>query len=81
MLLSGSWAVCNIPVTFYNLIYKDCWGDVSNCIENKHKFPYEKYFNEEVLVSIMFSKLSLENHKKKVSLLLLLIQLFFTDKN
>ena len=60
LLPSDSWAVCNIPVTFYNLIYKDCWEDIFVSIKNKRKFPFEKYFNEELLVS-MFGNLSLEN--------------------
>jgi hypothetical protein len=60
LLPSGSWAVCNIPVTYYNLIYKDFWEDIFVCTKKKQKFPFEKYFNEEVLVSL-FGKLSLEN--------------------
>lgn len=61
-LPSGSWAVCNIPVTFYHLIYRDCWKDIFLSIEKNSKFPYEKYFKNEVLES-KFGELSL-NQKK-----------------
>ena len=57
-LPSGSWAVCDVPVTFYNLIYKDCWNDIFTCIKDNSQFPYDKYFNSDIIKS-MFGDLSL----------------------
>ena len=63
----GSWATCNIPVTFYNLIYSEFWDVIFECIEKEKNFPYDEYFSEDVLTS-KFSDLKLQKEVEEEEL-------------
>ena len=43
LLPVGSWAVCDIPLTYWLLIYRDCWDDIFISVANNFRFPYDKY--------------------------------------
>lgn len=57
LLPPGSWAVCDIPLTYWLLIYRVLWDEVIKCIENGKSFPYEKI--EEMRVTSLVNELDL----------------------
>lgn len=51
LLPAGAWAICEIPLTYWLLIYRECWEKILDCVENEKKFPFEDFFNNEELIS------------------------------
>lgn len=38
----GSWSICSIPMTYWNLIYDEYWNIIIDCTEKNKKFPFEE---------------------------------------
>lgn len=38
----GAWAVCEIPTTYWTLIYREYWETIINCTKNKSTFPFDQ---------------------------------------
>jgi len=60
-LPAGSWAVCEIPLTYWLLIYRDCWEIIINCVKNDENFPYADFLNNSMINS--FNNLTLSKEK------------------
>jgi hypothetical protein len=52
LLPRGSYAVCDIPLTYWLLIYREFWDIIIDCISNGGSFPYDK-INEIRTVSTL----------------------------
>lgn len=69
LLPRGSYAVCDIPLTYWLLIYREFWDMIIDCISNGRSFPYDK-ISEIRTVSMLegldLNKLSDENEEEVV---------------
>jgi hypothetical protein len=62
LLPPGTWAVCDIPLTYWLLIYREFWEEIIKCIKENKKFPYDKI--SEIRVTSLFGELDLTQEKE-----------------
>jgi len=60
LLPVGCWSICEIPLTYWNLIYNQYWEEIINCIKENRGFPYG--ILDEMRTAINFKKLSLHDN-------------------
>lgn len=63
LLPAGTWAVCDIPLTYWLLIYREFWEEIIKCIRENKKFPYDKI--SEIRVTSLLGELELSQEKKE----------------
>lgn len=62
LLPPGAWAICDIPLTYWLLIYREFWEEIIKCIRENKKFPYDKI--SEIRVSSLLDEIDLSQERE-----------------
>ena len=63
LLPPGAWAVCDIPLTFWLLIYREFWDEIIICIKKNKSFPYKKI--EEIRATSLINELDINQENEE----------------
>jgi hypothetical protein len=59
----GSWTSCEIPTTYWTIIYREYWEEIINCAKNNSKFPYNQVFMIEGFSNLNINESINENEE------------------
>ena len=60
----GSWSICTIPMTYWNLIYDEYWNIIIECTEKNKEFPIEEITLVENLSNLNINEGEIEEESE-----------------